>query len=97
MAAEQLYFFRKTRFCLPGSSRMSNSCSRSQLTASSYVRGLGCLAMIHLSPVGSPEPSWCCPKGRRTDTVAHQGDFGQRYPGVQGDTYLNPTGDAQDG
>jgi len=35
MAAEQFSFFRETRFCVPGASRMSKPWSRSQLTASS--------------------------------------------------------------
>src|SRR5260370_8007177 len=45
IASVQLYFFKNTRFSVPGASRMSNPGSRSQFTASSYVRGWGCLAI----------------------------------------------------
>src|SRR4051812_15280548 len=45
IAEEQLYFFRKTRFEVPGASRMSKPWSRSQVTASSYPRLVSVLAI----------------------------------------------------
>src|SRR5580765_7094832 len=80
MAAETLIFLRKTRFLVPGASRMSNPCSRSQVIASSYVRFSVVVAIIsHLSRVRFLTQTHCCPESRRTDTVAHPVRFQQHY------------------
>src|SRR5215469_12769440 len=80
IAAEQLYFFRKTRFCVPGASRMSNPCSRSQFTASSYVRFSLFFAISHLTRFRFPTQTHCCfVKTGRADNVAHREPFQQYY------------------
>src|SRR5689334_7965055 len=79
MAAETLIFLRKTRFLVPGASRMSNPCSRSQVIASSYVRFSVVVAISHLSRVRFLTQTHCCPESRPTDTLAHPARFQQHY------------------
>src|SRR5947209_7670548 len=71
IAAELLSFFRNTRFCVPGASRMSNPWSRSQFTASSYVRLSVGFAICHLWPFDSRHQGAVAPQYQSEPIMSH--------------------------
>src|SRR5450432_173596 len=79
MAADALYFLAKIRFCVPAGSRTSKPCSRSQVTASSYVRCSFFFPIFTFSGRQTTRGSFSLYIRNLTVTVAYWMHFGQHY------------------